>query len=566
MKRWCIVVVALAIGVAQLSAAGSQEANEDEGRVTEYSFLTVFHEVPTPAWDNPNDVVSGYVEGRFGIRVSEVIFNGGVSPVERINMLVAADNVPDVVHVDNPNLTTFWNTGAFADITPYRSMLANYDTFVSDAGWSQLTVDGRLVAIPRGLSGGEVDRANPAVEAMIAEDIHYRGPMNWALTVNEDILRQAGYTFKSVQEVQDELDAEPRRITDEDVAIDPPLETVADLEEMLYRIQDLDLTVDGRPVIPLSLPDWAGYHMSVLYSPSPGFYADPETLEVSALLMNPGQKEFYQTWKRWYDDGVLDNDYLIHKPEQYTEKAGSGRVAVMFPGFDQNVVRENLQSRGSDLRVIEWPASTDGHSIDPSYPGGFENLMFNAEFEAIEEVLAYYDWTQTPEGHDLLTWGPEGTGIWEMDGASKVLADASLWEAIRDGVKTDDGRDAGTYGINQQSRIVLAGATPLYNSAAMQRSYEVKFDAYWDMFRYVTSPMLCRDGTNLPPSGAAANEVSSYYWSTVRTTKIAELLSTDTDREFDRVWEAILRDFQNSVDYEGAIEEMRPAFERALGR
>ncbi len=568
MKRLVMVVALAGAVLTMLPASGQSERAAASDDVIGYTFLTVFTEVPSAEWDSQMDVVTPYIEERFGIRVTEVIFSGGVSPVERINMLVAANNVPDVVEVDNSNTTVYWNTGAFADLTPYRDRgyLTNHEMWVPEAGWNQLTVDGKLVAISRGLSGGEVDLENPEVAAMVADDVHYRGVMNWALTVNEEILRKAGYEFKSVAEVQAELDAELRRITDDDVAIYPPLETVADLEELLYRVKALDLKVDGRSVIPLSIPDWASYHMSVLFSPSPGFYADPQTLEVSAYMLNPGQKEFYQTWKRWYEDGILDSDYLIHRPEQFTEKAGSGRVAVMFPGFDQNMVRENLRRGGSDLRVIPWPAEIAGHSIDPSYPAGYNNLMFSADFAGIDRVLQYYDWVQTPEGHEILTWGPEGTGIWEMRDGVRKLTDDALWEAIRDGTKTPDGRDAGTYGINGRSRIALAGSVPMYNSAAIERSYPARFDAYWDMFRYVSGQKLCRDGTNLPPAGPASNELSAYYWSTVRTTKVAELLSTRSDAEFDRVWDSVIRDLQTSVDYAGAMEEMLPAFRQALGR
>lgn len=549
------------------SGSTSESSGDIPKPLLEYTVLTVFEESPTLGYDNPDDVVTPVVEEKFNIKVKDILFSGGVGPVERVNMLVAAGTLPDVVIIDNPNLPVAYATGAFADLTSFKGKMVNTDIYVSDAGWNRLTVDGKLVAIPKDMSGGQIDLDNPDVAVKVNEDIFYRPSQNWALVVNEKILEQAGYTFKTVAQVQEELDANPRSITYDDVKIVPELKTIGDFEELIYKIKALDIKVDGKPLIPLSLPDWAAAHVSTLYSPTYGYYCNPETMDVTGFLFNPGMKDFYRNWKKWYDDGIVDSDYLIHKGEQFQEKSASGRVAIMMPGFDQNAVRQNLKEQGSDLRVIPWPVADFGSTyIDSSFPGGFGNIMINKNFKDIDRLLTYFDWFQSDEAKDLLTWGPESANLWSIKDGVKKLNDDSLWEAIRDGGKTADGKDAESFGINSTSKASKTAPGILYNDVSINRSYPVKFDAYNDMFNFVSTEKLNKDGTVIPPAGEKSNTASAYYWNTTRTTKIAELLSTKSDQEFDNVWEAILNDFKVNGEYEAAIEEMKPAFERALGK
>jgi len=329
-------------------------------------------------------------------------------------------------------------------------------------------------------------------------------------------------------------------------------------------------------VIPLSIPEWAAYHVSILFAKNGGWWADDEAQEAYGYLSIPGQKEFYQAWTQWYADGVLDKSYLIHKGEQYQEKVAQGRVALCLPAFDLNAVRDSLKDAdpNNDLRPIPWPTSTDGNTIDPAHPAGFEVFMFNKDFEYIPELMEYFDWFQTLEAQQLISWGPEENGIWEeVDGVRK-FKDEALWEAIKSGKKTADGKDGLSYGIENinedgvlspTSRAALGGAQPLYTRGNIARSYPFEQDAYQELWRGITSSKLNFDGTVLPPMGEAANFTGAYYWGTTRTAKIAELLSTKTDAEFEKVWEAIVEDFDFNGKYSEGLAEMQDKFAEMLG-
>jgi len=535
----------------------------------EYSVLTVFDETASLGYDNPNDIVTPEIEKKFNIKVSDVTFNGGMSPIERMNMLVAADTVPDVVLVDNPNVAAFYATGEFMDLSEFMSLLPNTDKYISDAGWNRLKVDGKLVAIPGDMSGGEIDVNNPEIADFVKNDTYYSRPSNWALVVNESILKQAGYEFKITSELQAELDAQPRPITDADVQIVPALKTTDDFVTLLKKIKDLNLMVDGKPVIPLSIPEWAAFHLSVLNAPTGGWYCDPATMDVTGYLFNPGMKEFYQLWKKLFDEGLLDQEYIFHKGEQYQEKAASGRVAVMLPAFDVAAVRANLQANGSDLRVIPYPESTAGHSVDASFPSGFKNIMINKNFKDPERLLAYFDWMQTEEAKDLCSWGPESAGLWEIKDGVKMFKDDVLAQAILTNGKTEDGKGAEYYGLTADKSYALATLCApglLYNEKAVARSYPLKMDAYKSSYIYLSTNMLNRDGTVLPNAGEKSNLTGGYYWSVVKSTMVAELLSTKSEDEFEKVWNSMLEDFKTNAEYEAGAAEMLSAFKVSLGK
>ncbi len=559
----------------EAASSGTTAGVSEEVKPIEYTFLDTVHATAPFGYNNPNDVVTPWVEENLKVKVKEVIFAAGQAPMERVNMMVAADNLPDVVLIDSPNVATAYATGAFADLTENIKRMPNIDKFVSDIGWNMNSVNGRIVAIP--VSSIEVDSQNPEVEKMTGNDLYFRLPNNWAFVVQQDILKQLGYTFKTVDEVQAELDANPRRIADEDVAITPAIDTFDKFEKLLYDIKALKLKVDGKDLIPLSIPEWGMYHISTLFAQHGGFIFDEATSTTSAYLANPGMKEFYKAAGKWIKDGILDRDFMILKPEQYQERVSAGRVAVTFMIPDVAGTRENLKAKSTtnDLRPIKWPAPAVASKsyVDPSYPGGFYVIMVNKKYQNIERLMSYFDWFQTEEAMDMGTWGPESAGLYVVNDGKKQFKDEKLWEAIRDAKKTDDGRNAEYYGIydknntvvNFTSKAFLSAPAPYINLKASERSYPIKFNAYADMFNYVSTVKLCRDGSVLAPTGEKASALSSYYWGTTKS-KVARLFDAKNDADFDKIFEELVNDMKVNGSYDEAVASMDTLFKTALGK
>ncbi|RED58194.1 MULTISPECIES: hypothetical protein [Cohnella] len=567
-------------GAASLEASPSPIASTDSSpsaaaetpvkeELLEYTFLDTVHPTAPFGYNNPNDVVTPYVEDKFNIKVKDIIFSAGTSPVERINMLIAAGNLPDVVLADNPNLSVLYATGAFEDLTPYKDLLVNTDKFVSDTGWNMLMQDGKLIALP---TNATPDQSNPDVKALTDADIHYRPHYAQNLFVREDILEKLGYKFKKVKELQAELDANPRRLTEADLAVEPAIDTPEKFEKLLYDIKALDLKENGKSVIPLELPDWGAYHLSQIYAPSGGYYANPTTQEVTGWINNPFMKEYYSHLYKWFSDGILDKDYLIQKPEQLQEKTASGRVAVTFFAPDFNAVRQNLAQLNPDydMRPIAWPKSqyeleTGNPSyIDADYPAGFTNILVKKGFKDIPRLLKYFDWFQSEEAMEITAWGPESAGLYEKVDGRRVFKDKELIASL-DGTETGvGGKTAEYYGINNTSKAFLTAPATFYNNKTYHTE-PTKFDAWGDLRVVAGASKLSLDGTVLPASGLKSNETSQYYWNTFRTTKTAQLIMSKNEDEFNQAWDKLVAEFNDKGGYEAGIEEMKPKFQVSLG-
>lgn len=593
MKRIARIMAVLLSTCVLLGACGSAQAPSaektntpagDDGKVTAgdnavepltYSFLDAVHASAPYGFDNPDDVVTPWVEEKFGVTVSEVTHSAGQTPMEQVNMMVAAGNLPDVVLVTNDNVASAYATGAFADLSDYVHVMSETDKYISDIGWNSLSVNGKVVAIP--YSSVEIDQNNAEVMAMIEGDVNYTPNMNWTWTIQEDILTQLGYSFKSMDELQAELNANPRALTAEDVALKPAIGTFEAFEKLLYDIKALDLSVDGKPVYPLSIPEWGLYHVSSLFSQNGGFMFDEATGKASGYIMNPGQKEYYKVVVKWLNDGILDPDFLIQKTEQYQEKVQSGRVAVTFQIPDVSATRAALKSMSAtnDLHPFDWPAPALASKsyVDPSYPGGYYNIMINKDFKDIERLLRYFDWFQTAEAQDIITWGPESAGLWTVDSSGKKLwADEAFYQAVSTGTKTSDGLSAEKLGLYDKYNLVaaytakafLCAPMPILNLKSWVYSYPAEIDAYTASYAYISTAKLCRDGSVLSASGEAASACSNYYWSVTKL-KMAELFDTETDAEFDAAWERIATDFVENGAYKAAIAEMEPLFKNLIG-
>ncbi|GLX67505.1 hypothetical protein [Paenibacillus glycanilyticus] len=540
------------------------EASKEPEKPLEYSFLDLYRSAKPVGIDNPNDVVTPWVEKKFNIKLKEYTTGGDRTATDVLNMMVAAGNLPDVVIVPHPFKAQFYETGQFADLSEYKDLLVNMNQYTSDLGWNNLSLDGKLVGLP---NTAEPDMTKPDLASQVNSDIFYQPLNNWVPVVREDILKQLGYTFKPLSQLQGELDANPRQIALDDATLEPAINTFEDFEKLLYQIKDLHLKVDGKELIPLEMPDWGAYHFSVLFSPTGGWYYDKAADKVTGYLDNPGMKEYYQTLAKWMKDGILDKNWLINKPEQAQEKIASGRVAVTMWAPDMTAARNALKAKNpeAEMHPINWPAPkyAEKSYVDAASPAGWPIFMINKNVKDIPRLLKYFDWFYSEEGKDITAWGPEEAGLWEMKDGKKVFKDEKLWEAIRDTKKTEDGKNQEYYGILGTSESSITAPAPGYNNKTPYYSYPIKLDAYDRLHIYLSNPKISYDGSVLPAMTGASSETNGYYWSTARQ-KVAQILSAKSDAAFDKQWDEVVNDFKQKSNYDAAVQEMKKAFDNVL--
>ncbi|MFC3800078.1 hypothetical protein [Cohnella sp. GCM10012308] len=554
------------------STASSGASSEAPLEDMEYSFFDAVHSTPQDFYNNPNDVVTPYIENKFKIKVSDIVTASGMRPEEKFNLLVASDTLPDVVLVDNPNVSKFYASDKFVALDDYIDQLPNMKKWTSELAWNMLKdKDGHIIALPNATPF----KSDPQVGANIPDDdIFYKGQTSMGLVVREDILQKLGYKFKTMSEIETDLKANPRNYTADELALDPKIETVADFTKLLQQIKDLNLMEGDKPVIPLSMMNWSIYHFSTLYT-NPGWMIDGSG-NVSGFLDNPGMRDYYKTINQWYAGKLLDNDYVIQKTEQYMEKLNSGRIAVASYSDNWSKSRESLKqiNPAYDLRPIPWPKAASGKTyVDATYPSGFYNVMISKKVKDLPRLLKYFDWLYSDEAMELMTWGPESAGLYTEKDGKRVFKDESFGQAVASGQKTADGKSASYYGLYDPfysdgfTAKALRTAVGLfgYNPVTWQKSYPVQMDAFETARHAVAVEKLATDGTHVAPYGENASEVGNWFWGEFVAQKVAKILKAKDDAEVDQAFDSVLKEFK-ADKYEAAKKDMSDYFRVLQGK
>lgn len=576
MKRLLsfLCVCLLIVGVA--SPALSALAESAELPWLTYTFLDVRNTIQ-PDGESPQDAITPYLEDKFHIKMEFVTFGEGQGPKERLNMMIAAGNLADVILVPNPDLPWLVAQDVLKPLDDYVENIPTMRKWVKELGWKMMTFNDKLYGLP---NYGMPNLEDPEIAAIVEESSKFYFPVaSGGMKVNEKILEQAGYKFKTLAQIQEECRVEGRKPTWDDLAIEPAIETFADFEAMLYKIRDNCETENGLPVIPLSINDWAILHIQNLFAPSSQWWRNPETKEVTGYVNHPWAKDVYKDLTKWIQDSILDPDYLVQKQEQMQEKFASGRVAVMYSTPNMLAVRDAVRTAnpGYDFRPMRWPTTKygetvnyAGHAVDGVYPCGFGNMVLNKDLshEDTLRLLEYFEYMWSEEFLELQSWGPESAGLWEMVDGVKQFKDEELFNAVRTGTKTADGRAASTYGIydcinyySYTARACLAAPMHPFNYRNMLGSYPLQVDAYTTYNKMVGAEGTCPDGSVMSSGYDELTTMPTNWFAyDFRSKAIPELVQTKSDEEFDQVWNRWVEDMEKNGHYSEVVPLMEQRY------
>lgn len=544
------------------STPGSKDASQEgDSELLEYTF--VFYGDDASKWaNNPNDVVTKYVEEKFNIRVKDVIIVKSEDFQQRLNQWIATDTVPEVICCGDTGANYAVSTGKFAVLDKYIDKMENYNRYFDQQYWPRFMNDGQRYQIPNvtlNLNGEEY-----------ADDPYNPGDMTHCLWVREDILSMLGYTFTPMEEIAEKTAKEGTKPTAEDFAIQPAIDTPEKFYDLLKQIKALDLKSAGRDVIPLSVTNWQQFHIGSMFDF--GHWRIDKDGNVAGYLGTPGAKEYYRFLSKMYNEGLIDPDFIIQTDEQLQEKIATGQVAAGMAVPDLAGAMSTMATVNPDakIRYIPWPKQDKDLGVyDIFQGGGYRYIISNAlSDEELERLTQYFDWFYSDEGMDLITWGPEDAGLWEMKDGVKVFKDEAVAEACMNGTYGANGADYyGLYdpfGVESPFWSKAAMATPIMthgNPFSYTRSYPVNLNVY-----DVANAVLGCTGVDYKgiassgDNGENANATSSFYWNQFTTLEIAKLLNAKTDEEFDKAWDEVYANFLKDGKYEAAKADMEKWF------
>lgn len=518
--------------------------------------------------DNPNDVVTPYIENKFHIRVSDII-QGGLTTIgfkERLATYIAADNLPDVVICGNEMAAYAVSTGYYGDgyADLIENNMPNLNKYFDQSFWPRYMNNGVKTQIPQ----VTVDSSK---EPYVSDP--YVNPNGvWSLWVREDLLAKAGYTFTPVKEIAANTTEKGIMPTTEDFAITPAIETPEDFRAMLEKIDALDIKVGDSDLIPFSSIDWSQFHVGTMFDF--GHWRVTDDGNVGGFLGTDGAKEYYKYLNSLYNAGLIDPDFIVQTSDQLQSKIAAGRVASgMYIGDTTSAQSALFQTVGEDaaIRFIEWPkADETGLGAYDIYEAGFWRVIIRSDFEQKERLIEYFDWFFSDEAMDIMTWGPEEAGLYTTDeNGVRHFVDETTQNDVLNEVYNSKGADYyGLYGANYSSYYKYL------NKAAACAPYVLNYNPY-SAARTVAPnlPMLTvnRLITSLggyDMSGRYAYgdgsdtvaSVSSWYWSKFTGELVAPILTAASDEEFETAWGDMYEEFLEDTDYEEAVELMTQWF------
>lgn len=148
--------------------------------------------------------------------------------------------------------------------------------------------------------------------------------------------------------------------------------------------------------------------------------------------MEQEYKAYLETMNKWYSEGLLGPNCLIHSDAWKTENIINNFTGA-FTGMD-NAWRHylpNLQSNAADAMFapVPWPMSANGqrYTYRTETAGHMSKFVTTITSDCKDPVAAVklIDFMYSQEGADLLTWGIEGESYVVKDG-KKQLTDYAL--------------------------------------------------------------------------------------------------------------------------------------------
>jgi putative aldouronate transport system substrate-binding protein len=146
--------------------------------------------------------------------------------------------------------------------------------------------------------------------------------------------------------------------------------------------------------------------------------------------------EYYKLLNKWYRDGILAQDYLGVRPEDFFSRNESGQVFAYsynwgLPGDVNSKWRDtDFGGKFDDLskpymRLIEGSLTYKGEDnlpkVSSDYGTGWSSCFISTNCENPGRAICFMEFMKSPFGDKLTQWGIEGVHYELVDGLPKNL-------------------------------------------------------------------------------------------------------------------------------------------------
>lgn len=479
MKKMCLILLA-ALLISGMIFANGQQSSETEGAKKLVVWETLWSNAAQSMTSLSEAPLYKELEKRTGVEVSFIHPAEGQED-EQFNLLVASNDLPDMIF----RTWTDYPGGPVKAISDEVILELN-DILKS----SSPNLSARLAEHPEWDKAVKTDAGQYYCFPFIRGDSSLQ--VFWGPALRKDILDNLG--------------------------LEVP-ETMAEWESVLTTLKDSGIEAP----ITFTKPQSYGRELSVgspfigAYGIQWGFYLDNGKVKFG--LAEDSYKDFLETWNRWYENGLIDPEFVTNDRKTFEAKVLNG-ISAAFTGYGGSNIGNFLDAMETknptfDLVGAKYPVLNKG---DKPFTGQFDvpfkGMGYAITTQAADPELAasWADYAYGDDGHMLFNFGVEGESFnWVED-----------YRGYEEFPKYSDmiNNNPNGLGIAQASaRYVRA----FYNGAFLQdKRYIVQYyrreqqvDA-WEKWSYTDAPKHQLPAITMTPEeseeyAAIFAEIETYY-------------------------------------------------------
>lgn len=386
----CVAIVStIFTGCGKKStAANSNDVKNDKSPIT-FKYL-VMDSASAQLYDNFQSDVAKEITKRTGVTLQAEYAVG--DPKQKTAIMAASEDYPDLIFALG-NSSTIVDAGGFIQL----------DDLIERYGKNIKKVYGDNL---KRLRWSKNDQSTYLIGINSVDQINYEPPMGFQL--QNAVLKELGY---------------------------PKIKTLQDFENAIKAYKEKHPTIDGKPVIGLSLLGGQTDRFAIsvtnpaLYStggPDDGeWYYDTKTQKASLHLRRPEEKEYFKWLNHMYNMGLLDPESFVQKLDQYQAKIASGRVIALtdskweYSQAEQSLVASGMADKTYAMLPITVNEKYKYAAFRPTgYSGGW-GIGISKKCKNPERAMQFLDWMASDEGQILRNWGIEGVHYNIVNGQRK---------------------------------------------------------------------------------------------------------------------------------------------------
>jgi putative aldouronate transport system substrate-binding protein len=316
------------------------------------------------------------------------------NPSEKLNLMLASNDLPDLVLMDRGSdiVNKYIAAGA---LMPLNDM---------------------------------IDKLGPNVKKMYGDTLtktRYTDGKNYYLSNWYSLDPEPVFSFLMRMDLMKELGAGSK------VNDGTPF-TTEEFTSLLKKFKEKYPTVDGKPSLPLTMN---GENMGAIQGTFKGMFGMKSYYEVGGELKrdvrDPKYLEMIKYINSLYTQGLVDKEWAINKNQLVEQKLSSGTVfatvgAYWDLGGPNNLLKEAAKDPAAKDERQFYPYKVVAPGIDPAKTTfgprsslGWDAIAITKANKDPERTMKLIDFLVSEEGQYLLMWGVEGVH-WDMKDGKHV--------------------------------------------------------------------------------------------------------------------------------------------------